>query len=147
MLTESDLQDRLQELKKEDTDTNERDLQTKIDFLEKELIPECQEAKDMGEVYEDRNVAVLGFLRYLKELDKLAEKSKYVLDWDLEVGWRENSKTDDDWVAVCARLPEGQVSWTMKRDSVPDWMSEVDMDYDGHSVEEKLDRVRDFCDL
>jgi len=147
MLTESDLQDRLKELKKEDTDTNERDLQTKIDFLEKELIPECQDAKDMGEVYEDRNVAVLGFLRSLKELDKLAEKSKYVLDWDLEVGWRENSKTDGDWVAVCARLPEGQVSWTLKREDVPDWMSEVDMDYDGHSVEEKLERVRNFCNL
>lgn len=137
MLTESDLLERMDEVDNELIE----------EYIRNELIPECQEAKDMEEVYDDRNVAVLGFLRQLQTLKELSQAGSATLHWDLEVGWRENSKTGEDWVAVCARLPEGQVSWTMKRDSVPGWMSEVDMGYDGHSVEEKLDRVRDFCDL
>ena len=137
MLTETDL---LEELAKTDDDSVQK-------YIKQELVPKCNESKNMEEVYEDRNVAVLGFLRQLKTLKELSQAGSVTLDWDLQVGWRENSKTDEDWVAVCARLPEGQVSWTLKREDVPNWMTEVDMEYDSHSVEEKLDRVRNFCDL
>lgn len=141
MLTESDIQDKINELEKKLESTSgfnqldQRDLQARIDFLRYELLPECQDSKDIETVYEDRNVAVLSFL---SEVD---------IQYRYPVGWRENSKTDGDWVAVTADLPTGQVSWSIKRDDVPEWMEEVDIEYDGHSVEEKLDRLREFSSL
>lgn len=141
MLTESDIQNKISQLEKKlqgTSDFNQLDqdqLQARIDFLKQELLPECRDSKDIETVYEDRNVAVLSFL---SEID---------IFYPHAVGWRENSKTGDDWVAVTADLPEGQVSWSIKRDDVPDWMEEVDIEYDGHSVEEKLDRLRNFSSL
>lgn len=135
---------------------SEEDLETELDrlegdileaYIEDKLLPMCREAKDMGEVYEDRNVAVFGFLRQLKTLKELSQAGSATLHWDIQVGYRENTKTDGGWVAVFAMLPEGQVSWTVKREDVPDWLEEKDVDYDGHSVEEKLDRVRSFSHI
>jgi hypothetical protein len=41
----------------------------------------------------------------------------------------------DDWPVVILHLPQGQISWHMQPDTI---------DYDGHSTEEKNDRICAF---
>lgn len=135
MLTKKDLQKELEESESEEV--------TK--FIRDQLIPMCEDAKDADQLYRDRDTAVLGFLKQLHIMKKISDNTQFIdIEFNLEVGWRENSKTDENWVAVCARLPQGQVSWTIEREEVPDWMVETDMEYDGHTVEDKLGRLEEY---
>lgn len=88
--------------------------------------------KDVGEVYADRNLLVLAFARHFAE--------KHGRD---RIGWYEH----DEWAVVTVKLAPGvPVSWHVRPEVIPSGMPERDPEdwYDGHSREEKNDRLAGY---
>lgn len=86
---------------------------------------------NIDEVYEDRNLVVLLLLKLLK-------------DKGLKVGYRIDEE-EPDWPVVYANSYSiGQISWHIPKKDLPDWIEEGQLEYDGHTNEEKNRRVREF---
>ena len=85
------------------------------------------ESSGLDDAYTDRNLAVLA-------LAKLA----------MRAGFRVGVKPDDEWPILYVDLPTGQVSWHIKAsDMVGEWPP-YDGEWDGHDLEEKRRRVKEF---
>lgn len=95
------------------------------------------------QVYEDRNLAVLA---YLKSQKQLAESHPNVM---AEVGYRDAPNFGDEWVYIWIDRPEGQQSWCVHRKLVEnlDWLEKKEIEYDGHDREEKNQRMKDYIGL
>jgi|GEM_PF-2656928 len=96
------------------------------------------ESKTKSDVYHERNLLAVGFIRALRS----------VHEEGVEFGWWPD--TDDvngeRWAVVWADLPgEGQVGWHVPRRMVPDWLARRDPDYDGYTTETKNRRVASFA--
>lgn len=92
--------------------------------------------KNISEVYEDRNILAMAFLRSVVEL------SKERRDPSLSTGWYEH----DEWAVLFAELPQGQVSWHVRPEDVPEWLTACDQSaFDGHTREEKNQRLLDYA--
>lgn len=74
------------------------------------------------ELYARRNQSIL-----------VALGSAAMLGWECGVGI---DPQEPDWPVVYIQLPTGQVSWHI---------TSYDKPYDGHSTEEKYQRIADFC--
>jgi len=87
--------------------------------------------KDKDEVYHDRNVAACAFVASTCDA--------------YPGGWTPAPDTDDEnveWAIVWLELPQGQVSWHVPRVFAQGVLDRNDdYDYDGHSTDEKNDRV------
>jgi hypothetical protein len=105
------------------TDANILDDSTDTDS---QLAPE----KSIEEVYADRNALAVGYA---------------ALAWSLgmDVGWYEH----DEWAVIYVETPEGQVSWHVRPETIPDWVPEADEDaLVGHSRREKNRRIATVAD-
>ncbi len=49
--------------------------------------------------------------------------------------------SEPDWPILMIDTPEGQVSWHLKADDMPDGMPEYRGEWDGHSTAEKYERL------
>jgi hypothetical protein len=91
------------------------------------------EPKTKADVYRDRNLLAVAFIR--------------ALPGPRRYGWWPD--TDDvngeKWAVVWAQLPTGQVGWHVPRDMVPDHFPMCDPEYDGYTTEEKNDRLAEFA--
>lgn len=98
------------------------------------------EPKSKNDVYRDRNLLAIAFIRAWVYLRAEALEP-------YEYGWWPD--TDDvngeEWAVVWCNLPEGQVGWHVRREDVPDWMPKQDPEYDGYSTEEKNDRLAEWA--
>jgi hypothetical protein len=59
------------------------------------------------------------------------------------VGYRIDE--DEDWPVVYAETPVGQIAWHVPREELPDWLDRNELEYDGHTTEEKHERVQAFA--
>lgn len=53
---------------------------------------------------------------------------------------------EPDWPVLMVDTPEGQVSWHMTRQEIPDWVPIYDGEWDGHTTEEKYRRMRQLTE-
>lgn len=84
--------------------------------------------KSIAEVYEDRNLLALAFVRMAHDC-----------------GYTIYHYVHDEWAVVGVELPGGQVSWHMRPEVVPDWITECDpVDFDGHDRADKNARLHEF---
>jgi len=85
--------------------------------------------------YEDRNLLAVAFVGLAAE------------EYDINrVGWYDHG--GEDWAVIYADLFEGQVSWHVPREVVPEWLPERPTSvYDGHSRAEKNDVLRELIEL
>ena len=87
--------------------------------------------KDLNEVYEDRNLLACA----------LAQSTH------APSGWVPAPDTGDEWAVVFIETPMGQLSWhvpiEMARSLAPKPMGRYE--YDGHSRDEKNDRLADWA--
>lgn len=97
------------------------------------LIKETIGFKSKKGFYRDRNSVILWALKEFQENGG-------------EVGWKEADDTDDKWVVVWAKLPEGQVGWHIPRESIKimGWLEKEYIPYDGHTNSDKLNRLLDY---
>ncbi|MEE6210850.1 hypothetical protein U3A55_11895 [Salarchaeum sp. III] len=96
------------------------------------------ESKTNTDVYHERNLLAVAFLRALTDVDADA------------VGWWPD--TDDvngeEWAVVWVDLDGvGQVGWHIPQGMVPDWLPKRDPEYDGYTTSEKNDRVAQFAGI
>ena len=85
------------------------------------------------EAYYDRNLAVMA-------LAKLAEKQGY----SIGISYDPN---EPDWPVLMIDLPTGQVGWHLPKDElVGNWPSYT-KEWDGHSLEEKRNRMTKFINI
>lgn len=98
------------------------------------------ESQGKEDAYEDRNTLVLSFLRSMKLVSDLQDNI------DVPMGWKESEKYGRDWVLVWAELPEGQVSWHMKREKVQkaSFLEQNQVKWDGHTRIDKNQRLMTF---
>ncbi len=61
----------------------------------------------------------------------------------LHVGIAEDG-TEPAWPVIYIDLPTGQVSWHISQDELVIQLSTYTQKWDGHSVEEKRERIRQF---
>ena len=90
------------------------------------------QSSTLNDAYFDRNQAVLA-------LAKLAMKLGY------KVGIK-HDPNEPDWPVIMIDLPTGQVGWHLPRDEIVGKWPEYDGEWDGHSLEEKRDRIRKFLE-
>ena len=90
-------------------------------------------AKDVGEVYHDRNLLALAFI---------VERAR-LQTHPYPVGWYEH----DEWAVLFAELPNGPVSWHVRPDVVPDFLPKWNRKrvFDGHTRLEKNDRLLEYA--
>lgn len=89
-------------------------------------------AKDVGEVYHDRNLLALAFIVERARLTSTANVGFYL---------------HDEWAVLYADLPSGPVSWHVRPDVVPDFLPERDSTevFDGHTRLGKNDRLLEYA--
>ena len=94
------------------------------------------EDKEINQVYEDRNVLAIAFV-----------KSKTMLD-PASGGWTPAPDSDsDEWAIVWFETVMGEVSWHVPRDIAEKHLPRNDdRDYDGYSRERKNERVWELID-
>ena len=108
------------------------------------------EEKTVGEVYDDRNAAVLALARltlhYRRDVFGKGSPVGSWLAW-----WRPDDGDDadaDEWAVVYVQLPPGQVSWHVPRELVEDSRiprADDAPEWDGHDRREKNRRLRAFA--
>lgn len=92
-------------------------------------------ADETAKAYEDRNRLAVAFVALVGGFYG-----------HHQIGVYDDEETGDDWRVIYANLPTGQVSWHVPVDTVPDWVPERDPSrWDGHSREEKNDRLDQFA--
>jgi len=85
-----------------------------------------QPEKEIGEVYEDRNLLACA----------LANAT------GAPAGWKPDSESPDEWAIVWIETPNGQVSWHVPRDMAENLAPpKQDSEYDGYDREVKNDRL------
>lgn len=99
--------------------------------------------KSVSEVYEDRNVLAFAFARSICTLGETLYDLGVLDECDVyDAGWY----LHDEWAVVFVELPEGQVSWHVRPEDVPEWLMEHDPSaFDGHTREEKNERLLEFA--
>lgn len=98
------------------------------------------EPEEMNKVYEERNKSVLGMLKALHENGVDVGYREVDIETDQEV-----SENESSWAIVWAELPdEGEVSWHIPRNMLPDWIEEGDGNYDEYDTETKYRRLKNF---
>lgn len=126
--------------------------------VEIENVREREENQSSGEedAYEDRNLAVLA---YLKAVHDWVEEVTYtghshtdlseIWDNEPEYGWKEDDDEDSNWVIVWIEDGHGQRAWHVPRELVEDlnWLPKKHVEWDGHTREEKNDRLRAYIGL
>lgn len=85
------------------------------------------------EAYTDRNQLALAFLKTLQ-------------DKDIETGYYNDPDTSEEWRVVYAELPQGQISYHVPTELIEeyDFLEEKEECWDGHTTEEKRDRLEEF---
>ncbi|MFC4246485.1 hypothetical protein ACFOZ7_05670 [Natribaculum luteum] len=102
------------------------------------------EEKTIQEVYRDRNLlaAAISLMAYRLESSRTLH--------EYAGGWTEPDVDDadaDEWAIVWAILEGKQVSWHVPRELVePVDLPKRPHDYDGHTREEKNQRLEDFIE-
>lgn len=89
---------------------------------------ETSYVRDLNNVYRERNAMVVAFA-------DLARRR----------GWSVGRIEDDealDWPILAVETPEGQVSWHLPKAEFPNWTGLVATRWDGHTTEEKYERLR-----
>jgi hypothetical protein len=100
------------------------------DSTDTETDSQLASEKSIEEVYADRNALALGFAALARSLG-------------MDAGWYEH----DDWAVIYVELPTGQVSWHVRRATVPEWLPKVaPAVYDGHDRRAKNDRLVEAAD-
>lgn len=90
-------------------------------------------AKDVDEVYYDRNILACAFIADC--------------DSDIETGWTpaDHLENDDEWVIVWAALNTGVVSWHAPADLATTLLDRNDnYEYDGHTRADKNERLIEY---
>lgn len=136
-------------------DPEEIEINTAEEIEDKSTKGENQSSGE-NDAYEDRNLAVLA---YLKAVHDWVEEVTYtghshidlsdVWDSEPEYGWKEADDEDDDWVIVWIEDEHGQKAWHIPRELVEDldWLPKKHVEWDGHTREEKNDRLRAYIGL
>jgi hypothetical protein len=87
---------------------------------------------DIGQVYRERNLAALAFLRSLWTAGLTGRV----------MGWWDDDETGKEWAVVWVILPpDKQVGWHVPVEMIPDWLPENDPEYDGYSTAERQRRL------
>jgi len=89
-----------------------------------------EQSSTLDDAYFDRNQAVMAF-------GKLAQKLGY------KVGLKVDPK-EPDWPVLMIDLPTGQVGWHLPKDEIIGQWPEYEGEWDGHSLEEKRNRLAEF---
>lgn len=97
-----------------------------LNAYEDRRVPDQSNSKE--EAYIDRNLVVQGFARLVIENGFL-------------VGVK---KTDPEWPIIYVELPTGQISYHIPAKELVVDLPEFDATWDGHSLEEKRDRLKAF---
>ncbi len=97
-----------------------------IKFWELQLSKQLQRAVEANEDYDRRETAILKAMDAAKALDY-----KFGFGYDLKP-----EALDGLRLVAYIELPTGQVSWHMR---------EYDIEYDGHTTEEKFDRITEYA--
>ena len=104
------------------------------------------ESDSKDEAYLERDLAVLGMIRVIRDGRSALTATENQFDY----GYRHDENYDsEDWVVVWIEHEEfGQMGWHMKRSRVDnvDWLKYKEKEYDGHSREEKLERLKELID-
>lgn len=98
------------------------------------------EAKTLDEVYLERNLLALAFIRAYVRLNEHRYGRKPPFGW-----W--NDETGDGRALVWVETDVGQVAWHVPRGWIPRDMPSRDPGYDGYSDGLKNDRVRALADV
>jgi hypothetical protein len=100
------------------------------------------ESKTKSDVYYERNLLALAFLRF------------YVRYHDIRGGtpahgwWPDTDDVNgDEWAVVWVNTTEGQVGWHIPMYMVPDWLDKRDPEYDGYTTAAKNGRMARLTDL
>lgn len=93
-------------------------------------IMEKFQSDSLGEAYFDRNQAAMA-------LAKLAQVQ------GMKVGLRIDPK-EPDWPVLMIDLPTGQVSWHLPKNEVVGQFQEYDQPWDGHDLDVKRKRMKDY---
>lgn len=98
------------------------------------------EEKSLAEIYDERNLLAVAF----------AELAYQHVAPGFSGGWHPPTDADDadaaEWAVVWAALPAGQVSWHVPRSLVEGTdLIQASLDYDGHTPEEKNQRLVSFA--
>ena len=88
------------------------------------------QSSTLNDAYLDRNQAVMA-------LAKLAIQQGY------KVGLRKDPN-EPDWPVLMIDLPTGQVGWHIKKQDLMGLWPDYEKEWDGHSLEEKRDRMEAF---
>lgn len=104
---------------------------------------EDTQSSGIDEAYEDRNLLALAYIKQAHEKKSLCQRATQI-EFKGDYGWKEAPDEDDSWVIVWAVTQEGQISYHVPRELIEDleWLPEKDIDWDGHTREEKNDRLR-----
>lgn len=96
------------------------------------------EAKNKDDVYYERDLLALAFIRAYRRTDA-GEESAYGYWFDTD------DVNGEDWAVAWIDLDGyGQVGWHIKRDDVPEWLPENDPEYDGYTTDEKNERLWEY---
>lgn len=93
------------------------------------------QSSSLDEAHQDRNMLALAF-------------AKVCIDSGYVVGIKEDPEENDNWPVLFIELPTGQVSWHIPRNELIGDISQYSGCWDGHTLKEKRDRLKDFiiCD-
>jgi len=92
----------------------------------------ADQSSTLEDAYFDRNQAVMAFARLAMRL-----------------GYKVGLKTDPSepqWPVLMIDLPTGQVGWHLPKDEIVGKWPEYDGEWDGHSLEQKRERIRRFLE-
>lgn len=100
------------------------------------------EEKTLEEVYRDRNLLAVAFATLVQELGVPDPDPYYSAGW---TGPAPDDADAEEWAIVWARLKGDLVSWHVPRELAErSDLRRRPHDYDGHSREEKNDRLTRF---
>lgn len=113
-------------------------------------------SETLGEVYEDRNALALAFAKLvhkyrLVDLSVGYQSDTGFLESNYRALWQPDQGDDadaDEWAILYVELPTGQASWHVPKQlvestSIP---RQNHVEWDGHTREEKNDRLQEFAD-
>lgn len=107
------------------------------------------EDKTIAEVYEDRNRLAVAFSKLAEEAAAMADVASVPGPFQGYGGGYHLPDADDadadDWAITWANLPTGQVSWHVPRNLAElSTVTQDPIDWDGHTRDEKNDRLLDY---
>jgi hypothetical protein len=99
------------------------------------------ENKTKDDVYRERNLLALAFIRFCQEFWHQTDQSGQPAGgW-----WPDTDEVNgEEWAVVWTETEYGQVGWHVPLWTLPEWLDKRDPDYDGYSTAEKNARMKEL---